>query len=67
MSVEKPIPKQLLPPITTANSAMNQSEFLAITCNLFKAQNKIARRRCEWFWFSFSLAEKLARDSQANH
>ena len=35
----KPVPKQLLRPITTGvNSAMNQSEFLAITCNLLKAR-----------------------------
>ena len=41
MIVEKPIPKQLLRPITTgANSAMNQSQFLAINCNLLKAQEK---------------------------
>ena len=41
MTVEKPKPKQLLRPITTgANSAMNQSQFLAITCNLLKAQEK---------------------------
>ena len=34
MTDEKPKPKQLLRPITTgANSAMNQSQFLAITCN----------------------------------
>ena len=34
MTVEKPKPKQLLRPITTGtNSAMNQSQFLAITCN----------------------------------
>ena len=34
MTVERPKPKQLLRPITTgANSAMNQSQFLAITCN----------------------------------
>ena len=33
MTVEKPKPKQLLRPITTrANSAMNQSQFLAIIC-----------------------------------
>ena len=37
----KPKPKLLLRPITTgANSAMNQSEFLAITCNLLKAREK---------------------------
>ena len=41
MTVEKPKPKQLLRPITTeADSAMNQSQFLAITCNSFKAQEK---------------------------
>ena len=41
MTVEKPKPKQLLRPITTgANSAMNQSQFLAIIWNLFKAQEK---------------------------
>ena len=34
MTVEKPKPKQLLRAITTGtNSAMNQSQFLAITCN----------------------------------
>ena len=41
MTVEKPKPKQLLRPITAgANSAMNQSEFLAIICNLLKAREK---------------------------
>ena len=39
MTVEKP--KQLLRPITTgANSAMNQSQFPAITCNSLKEQEK---------------------------
>ena len=34
MTVEKPKPKQLLRPITTGtNNSMNQSQFLAITCN----------------------------------
>ena len=43
MTVEKPVPKQLLRPITTgANSAMDQSEFLAITCNLLKARKNRA-------------------------
>ena len=42
MTVEKPKPKQLLRPITTgANSAMNQSQFLAITSKL----QVIARNR----------------------
>ena len=41
MTVEKTKPKQLLRPITTGtNGAMNQSQFLAITCNLLKAQEK---------------------------
>ena len=41
MTVEKPQPKELLRPITTgANSAMNQSEFSGITCNLLIAREK---------------------------
>ena len=41
MTVEKPKPKQLLRPIPTeADSAMNQSQFLAITCNSLKAREK---------------------------
>ena len=41
MTVEKPKAKQLLRPITTgANSAMNQSQFLAITCNSLEARKK---------------------------
>ena len=41
MTVEKPKPKQLLQPMTTgADSAMNQSQFLVITCNSLKAQEK---------------------------
>ena len=41
MTVEKPKAKQLFGPITTgAGSAMNQSQFLAITCNLLKARER---------------------------
>ena len=41
MTVEKPKSKQLLRPITTgAVSAMNQSQFLAITCNSLEAREK---------------------------
>ena len=41
MTVEKPKPKQLLRPITTgADSATNQSQVLAITCNSLKAREK---------------------------
>ena len=41
MTVEKPKPKQLLRPITTgAGSVLNQSQFLAITCNSLEAREK---------------------------
>ena len=41
MTVEKPKPKQLLRPITTgADSAMNQPQFLAITCNSLEARER---------------------------
>ena len=41
MAVEKPKPKQLLRPITTeTKSSMNQSQFLAITCNSLEAREK---------------------------
>ena len=41
MAVEKPTPNYLLRPTTTgANSAMNQSVFLAITRNLLQATEK---------------------------
>ena len=41
MTVEKQKPKQLLRAITTgADSAMNQSQFLTITCNSLVAREK---------------------------
>ena len=41
MTVEKPKPKQVLRPRTTgATSAMNQSQFLAITFKSLKAREK---------------------------
>ena len=41
MTVEKPNQKQLLRPIMTeTNSAMNQSQFLAITCNSTEARER---------------------------
>ena len=41
MTVEKPKPKELLRPITTgADSAMNQSQFLAISRNSLEAREK---------------------------
>ena len=61
MTVEKPKPKQLLRPITPGtNGAMNLSQFLAITCNSLEAREKMTRTWCDWFWFCFSLVEKLA-------
>ena len=41
MTLEKPKLKQLLRSITTgADSAMNQSQFLTITCNSLRAREK---------------------------
>ena len=41
MTIAKSKPKQLLRPITTGtNSAINQSQFPAITCNLLEVQEK---------------------------
>ena len=52
MTVEKPKPKQLIQPITTgAGSAMNQSQFLAIACNLLKAPEKSRVRGAIGFGF----------------
>ena len=54
MTVEKPKTKQLLWPITTgAGSAMNQSQFLAITCNSFKAREKSWVQVAIGFGFGF--------------
>ena len=54
MIVEKPKPKQLLRPITTgAGSAMNQSQFLAITCNLLEAREKSREYGAIGFGFDF--------------
>ena len=51
MTVEKP--KQLLRPFTTgANSAMNQSEFLAVTCNSLKAREKSCAHGAIGFGFA---------------
>ena len=62
MTVEKPNPRQLLRPITTgADSATNQAQFLAITCNLLKAREKSRVHGAIGFWSCVSLVEKLAR------
>ena len=53
MTVEKPKPKQLLRPITTgADSAMNQSQLLAITCNSLKTREKSRVRGAISFGFA---------------
>ena len=53
MTVEKPKPKQLLRPITTgADSAMNQSQLLAITCNSLKAREKSRAHDATGFGFA---------------
>ena len=55
MTVEKPKPKQLLRPITTgADSAMNQSQFLAIICNSLKAWEKSRVHGAIGFGFGFA-------------
>ena len=55
MTVEKPKPKQLLPPITTgADSAMNQSQFLAITFNSLEARGKSRVQGAIGFGFGFA-------------
>ena len=52
MTVEEPKPKQLLRPITTgADSAMNQSQFLAITRNSLEAREKSRVRGAIGFGF----------------
>jgi len=54
MTVEKPKPKQLLRPITAgANSATNQSQFIAITCNSLKAWEKWHVHGAIGFGFAF--------------
>ena len=50
-----------------ANSAMNQSEFLAITCNLLKLREKSRVQGVIGVWFCLSLVEILAQVFLANH
>ena len=53
MTVEKPKRKQLLRPNTTrTNSAGNQSQFIAITCNSLKAREKSRVRGAIGFGFT---------------
>ena len=54
MTVEEPNPKQLLRPITTrADTAENQSQFLAITCNSLKAREKSRVHGANGFDFAY--------------
>ena len=56
MTVKKLKPKQLLQPITTgADSAMNQSQFLAITCDSLKAREKSRAHGAIGFGFASHL------------
>ena len=55
MTVEKPKPKQILRPITTGtNGAMNQSQFLAITCHSLEAREKSRVHGAIGFGFGFA-------------
>ena len=55
MTVEKPKPKELLRPITTGtNSSMNQSQFLAITCNAPEARELSRVHGAIGFGFGFA-------------
>ena len=75
MSVEKATLKLLLRPITTgANSGMNQSQFLAITCNLPKALEKARVLAAIGFDFSSrwlkiwrQIFEPITKRSNRNH
>ena len=67
ITVEKPNLKQLLQPIATGvNSAMNQSESLAMNYNLLKVREKSRLLSAIDFGFAL-LDEKLARDFKVNN
>ena len=55
MTVEKPKPKQLLRPITAgAGSAMNQSQFLAISCSSLESREKSRVHGAIGFGFDYN-------------
>ena len=66
LSDEKPKPMQLPRPITTdVNSAMNQSELKANTCNRRQARENACKQSViisrDWLWYlKFLLVEKVA-------
>ena len=77
MTVGKPKPKQLLRPIRTGtNSAMNQSQSLAITCNSLEAREKSRVHGAIGFGFGFACHwlknwrdsfEPITKRSNCNH
>ena len=75
MTVEKPKAKQLLRPITTgADSTINQSQFLAITCDSLKAREKSCVRGAIGFGFAshwlkiwHESFEPITKRSNRNH
>ena len=75
MTVQKPKPKQLLQPITTGtNSAMNQSHFLAITCNSLEAREKSRVQggigfgfACHWLKNWRESFKPITKRSNRNH
>ena len=73
MTVEKSKPKQLLRPITTgAGSAMNQSQFLAITCNSLEAREKsrvhdVIGFASHWLKNWRESFKPITKDSNCNH
>ena len=75
MTIEKLKPKQLLRPITTgAGSAINQSQFLAITCNSLEAREKSRIRgvigfACDSHWLKNwrESFKPITKRSNRNH
>ena len=75
MTVEKPKPKQLLQPITTGtNSAMNPSQFPAITCNSLEVREESRVHGAIGFGFAShwlknwrASFEPIAKCSNCNH
>ena len=68
MTVEKPKPKQLLRPITTgADSAMNQSQFLAITCNSLVHCAIGFDFASHWFKYWRDSFKPITKRSNRNH
>ena len=75
MTVEKPKPKQLLRPITIgAGNDMNQSQFLAITCNSLEAREKSRVHGASGFGFAYHWLKNwresfkpISKRSNRNH